>query len=138
MMIDLQTPNLRKRRKDLKLTLKDVASIVGVSEGTVSRWETGNISSMRPEHSKLLAQALKTSIRWVAGSNVSHSLENLLDELVETATKTNDAIQELHDDFSGLKENMEELSIIINLLKEISPIDYADIINYLNYTISKK
>lgn len=137
-MIDLQTPNLRKRRKDLKLTLKDVASIVGVSEGTVSRWETGNISSMRPEHSKLLAQALKTSIRWVAGGNVSHSLEDLLDELVETTAKTNDAIQELHDDFSGLKVNMEELSIIIKLLKEISPIDYAEIINYLNYTISKK
>ena len=58
-------PNLRKRRKELRLTLKDVADFVGVSEGTVSRWETGNISSMRQNHIALLAKVLNTSTAWI-------------------------------------------------------------------------
>lgn len=37
---------LKKRRKELGLTLKEVAKAVGVSEGTVSRWESGNIANM--------------------------------------------------------------------------------------------
>lgn len=37
---------LKSRRKDLGLTMKEVADAVGVSEGTVSRWESGNIANM--------------------------------------------------------------------------------------------
>lgn len=37
---------LKDRRKALKLTQKDVADAVGVSEGTVSRWESGEIANM--------------------------------------------------------------------------------------------
>lgn len=34
---------IKNRRIELGLTLKEVATAVGVSEGTVSRWESGNI-----------------------------------------------------------------------------------------------
>lgn len=38
--------NLRQRRKELGLTQLDVAKAVGVSEATVSRWESGNIAEV--------------------------------------------------------------------------------------------
>ena len=40
---------IKMRRKDLGLTMKEVASAVGVSEATVSRWESGDIRNMREE-----------------------------------------------------------------------------------------
>lgn len=49
---------IRNRRIELDLTMKDVAEKVGVSEGTISRWESGNISNMRRDKIVLLAKAL--------------------------------------------------------------------------------
>lgn len=34
---------IKNRREELGLTIKQIADAVGVSEGTVSRWESGNI-----------------------------------------------------------------------------------------------
>ncbi|MCC8075743.1 MAG: LexA family transcriptional regulator [Clostridiales bacterium] len=52
---------LADRRKELGLTQKDVASFVGVSEGTVSRWESGEIANMRRDKINLYAKVLKTT-----------------------------------------------------------------------------
>lgn len=38
---------LRNKRIDLKLTMKQVADHVGVSESTISRWESGEIKNMK-------------------------------------------------------------------------------------------
>lgn len=52
---------LSSRRLELKLTMKEVADRVGVSEGTISRWESGEIANMRRDKIMLLAQALQLS-----------------------------------------------------------------------------
>lgn len=49
---------LRERRLELGLTMLEVAQRVGVSEGTVSRWESGNIANMRRDKIVALANAL--------------------------------------------------------------------------------
>ena len=46
---------LKIRRKEMGLTLLDVANACGVSEATVSRWESGDIENMR--RSKIAAYA---------------------------------------------------------------------------------
>ena len=53
---------IRDRRKELKLTLEDVAKAVGVSKGTVSKWEKGNIKNMRSDKIGLLTQVLQMDI----------------------------------------------------------------------------
>ena len=53
--------NLKQRRLELKMTLKDVADVVGVGESTVRKWELGIISNMKRDKIELLAKALKVS-----------------------------------------------------------------------------
>lgn len=52
---------IKKRRTELNLTMCQVAKIVGVSECTISRWESGDIANMRRDKISLLAKALKIS-----------------------------------------------------------------------------
>lgn len=49
---------IKMRRKELGLTMKEVANAVGVSEGTVSRWESGDIRNMRRDKIAILARVL--------------------------------------------------------------------------------
>ena len=53
--------DINARRKQLNLTLKDVADFVGVSEATVSRWESGDIANMRRDRIANLSKILKVS-----------------------------------------------------------------------------
>lgn len=52
---------LKTRRKDLGLTLNDIAQQMGVSEATVQRWESGNIKSLRQGRIAKLASILNVS-----------------------------------------------------------------------------
>lgn len=52
---------IKNRRLELGLTMLDVAKAVGVSEGTVSRWESGEIANMRQSRIAALANVLKMS-----------------------------------------------------------------------------
>lgn len=50
---------LKQRRKELGLTLLQIADAVGVTEATVQRWESGSIKSVRYEKLGKLADVLK-------------------------------------------------------------------------------
>ena len=50
---------LKDRRIELGLTMLEVAKKVGVSEATISRWESGDIANMRRDRIAGLAKALE-------------------------------------------------------------------------------
>ena len=52
---------LKNRRIDQGLTLKEVAEAVGVSEATVSRWESGDIANMKRDRIEALSRVLGVS-----------------------------------------------------------------------------
>lgn len=58
---------LSQRRKELNLTMKQVADKVGVSEGTISRWESGKIADMRRDKIMAYAHALNISPAVIMG-----------------------------------------------------------------------
>lgn len=58
---------IKARRIDLGLTMKEIADKVGVSEGTVSRWESGNISNMKRDKVAALAKILKIPYEVIMG-----------------------------------------------------------------------
>ena len=65
---------LSQRRKELDMTMKQVADKVGVSEGTISRWESGKIADMRRDKIMAYAQALNISPAIIMGwDNVDSS-----------------------------------------------------------------
>ena len=49
---------LKAKRKELGLTLTQIAEKIGVTEATVQRWESGNIKSLRHERIAKLADIL--------------------------------------------------------------------------------
>lgn len=52
---------IRNRRIELGYTMKQVADFVGVSEATISRWESGDIANMKRDKISALAKALNLS-----------------------------------------------------------------------------
>lgn len=72
---------IKHKRIELGLTMKELANLVGVSEATISRWESGNIGDMRRGKIPLLAKALGVSVQdimeWPEGETVTISRPNL-------------------------------------------------------------
>lgn len=64
---------IASKRKELNLTLHEVAEYVGVTDSTILRWETGNIQNMKRDKIKLLSEILKVSpmviMGWEEGEN---------------------------------------------------------------------
>lgn len=58
---------IRNRRLEMGLTMKQVADAVGVSEGTVSRWESGEIENMRRDKIAALSKLLSIDPRVIMG-----------------------------------------------------------------------
>lgn len=58
---------LKKRRAELSLTQRQVANQVGVTEATISRWESGDIDNMRRDKIASLANALSVSPLLIMG-----------------------------------------------------------------------
>lgn len=58
---------IRNRRIEMGLTMKELALKVGVSEGTISRWESGNISNMRRDKVALLSKVLDIPAEVIMG-----------------------------------------------------------------------
>lgn len=52
---------IKQKRLECGYTMKELAEKVGVSEATVSRWESGNLATMKHTKIMLLAKALQIS-----------------------------------------------------------------------------
>lgn len=60
---------IKNRRLQLNLTMKELADKVGVSEGTISRWESGEIQNMRRDKVLKLSSALNLEPGDIMGWN---------------------------------------------------------------------
>lgn len=79
---------LKARRKELSLTMLEVAKRVGVSEATVSRWESGDIANMRRDKIALLAKALCVTPAFVM--DLEEAEENVENTFLSSPTITED------------------------------------------------
>ena len=66
-MSNEMSKKIHELRKQHKLTLEQVASVVGVGKSTVRKWETGMIANMKRDKIALLAQALHTTPEYLMG-----------------------------------------------------------------------
>lgn len=98
---------IKMRRKELGLTMKEVANAVGVSEGTVSRWESGDIRNMRRDKIAILARVL----------NVPPAVLMDWEEFDAELAERRKLSKELQDLANVAK--LENLKIAIDLIKRL-------------------
>lgn len=106
---------IRNRRIELDLTMKDVANAVGVSEGTVSRWESGEIANMKRDKIVALASILRISPAVIMGWEDQPRVSDGYYENDETAQ----IAQEIHDN--------TELRALFSAAKDADPQTLKDI-----------
>lgn len=101
---------LKMRRKELSLTLKEIADRMGVTEATVQRWESGNIKNLRHERITKLAEILDTTPAYLMG----------WDELPDKAEQSEEEAEneELFNIFSSLPEDRQK--IVADLIRTLS------------------
>lgn len=98
---------IRLKRKEKGLTLRDVADVVGVSEGTVSRWESGDIKTMRRDKIEKLSRLL----------DIPPAVLLDWDRFDEERIKRNQLISELMVHANASK--VEHIEIVLELLKRL-------------------
>ena len=107
---------IRKRRLELGLTMKKLSEKVGVSEGTVSRWESGKIVSMRQDKLSDLAEALQTTPSYLMGwtddpydydTDPDDRLGSLSGPMWEKALEDND-----HDEAAAYQDYMTGQALV--------------------------
>ncbi len=97
---------IKTRRNELGLTMKAVAEFVGVSEGTISRWESGEIKNMKRNKIAKLSQILKISPLELMGEFETQSSEYTEHEkrLIEAYRNANPITKQNIDMILGIKD----------------------------------
>lgn len=96
---------IKSKRLELGLTMREVADFVGVSEGTISRWESGEIKNMKRNKIAKLSQILKISPMELMGEIETINLDYTTHERkVIEAYRNNPQMQEAVDKLLGIKK----------------------------------
>ena len=119
---------IKQRRLELGYSMKELGKRVGVSEATISRWESGDIANMKRDKIKALAQALRISpnsiMEWEEVQKTGHDKEYYDPETLEMA-------QALYDDpelralmkaaMDVKKDSISSLTDLLHTMKETNP-----------------
>lgn len=114
---------LKNRRLELGLTIKQIADAVGVSEGTVSRWESGKINNMKRDKIYALSKVLSIDPLTIMGRDDDEKLQQekyYLDP--ETARRAQTLFDDpyIHALFDAAKNSKpEDLQMAADLLKRL-------------------
>ena len=67
-------PRIKTLREEHNLTQTELAEIVGVTKTTVSRWETGNIETLKLSILEKLSQRFQVNPVWILGYDVQRKI----------------------------------------------------------------
>lgn len=113
---------IKNKRKELGLTMLDVAKACEVSEATVSRWESGDIGDMKRSRISSLAKILNISPAIIVGTDdeeYDQYEEHLKDkpELLELYQKIN---------------NNEQMLLLFDKTKDLTPQDMEQVLKIID------
>ena len=106
--------NIRKRRRELGLTLEDVAKLTKVRRQTIQRYESGTIKNIPSDMIEQLAIVLCTTPAKLMGWARSSEANDALVERIHQDSRRNALI---HDILDMTDEDINFLSVVIDGLK---------------------
>lgn len=112
---------LKKKRKELGLTLLDIAKYVGVTEATVQRWESGNIKNVRYEKVALLCELLHVTPAEIMGweDYIKISKDAQHNEMI--TDKTTSARQAIYHEIERMSdEQFDKFQKILQMFREMT------------------
>lgn len=114
--------NIKKRRRELDLTLEEVAKQVGLSRQTLSRYETGVIGNIPSDTIEALATILCTTpaylMGWEDNSPFSQSADAELTEYLELLKNRPECRMLFSLTKDATKEEVEKAVAIIEALRK--------------------
>ena len=131
---------LKQRRKELGLTLSQIADSVGVTEATVQRWESGNIKTMRHEKIAKLAEVLKVSpatlMGWEDLSNGSLTIREIAERPTSNLTNPQSVDEEKN---KPAESELDELNKeLVRLAAQLTPEQKRRQVETLRDIVGKK
>lgn len=109
------------RRRELGLTIDDVAKFVGVSKATVSRWESGEIDNMRRDRIAALAKILRVSPLFIMGIDEDDKMHGYYTDpaVAEMANQIKDDpdVRILLDAKKNLSK--QDMDIVVGMVKSL-------------------
>lgn len=102
---------IRQRRLELDMTMRELSEKVGVSEATISRWESGDIANMRRDKIAALARALR----------VPPAVLMDWEEYDAKRIEKNNHARALYD--LAIKADIKNIDIVIDLLKKLEGLE---------------
>lgn len=121
--------NIYNRRKELGLTLEEIAKSVGVTKGTVKKWENGYIKNMGRDKILALSDVLKVS-----------PLDILKIEMEKSSYTKTLVTEEIHSSLSSIltpiTQNISDSFAVVVIENELIYIDknnshFQNILNLL-------
>lgn len=106
MEINLEKFNLKKRRELLGLSQEEVASAIGVTKATVSKWEKGDIANMKRDKISALAKILKISPLAILGMEEVTNKKRVMIPILGTITCGNPILAE--ENIEGYREEFQD------------------------------
>lgn len=131
---------LKQRRKELGLTLSQIADSVGVTEATVQRWESGNIKTMRHEKIAKLAEVLKVSpatlMGWEDLSNGSLTIREIADRPTSNLTNPQSVDEEKNKPAESKLDELDKE--LLRLAAQLTPEQKRRQVETLRDIVGKK
>ncbi len=138
-MVKTTYPNLKKRRKELGLTLKEVAEAVDVNPSTISRWETGDIKNMRALQIDKLAEVLKTSPLWIMGYELNDEFcQDLLKKIRRAIELAKFQSVSFHEEKDNARRKISDLDILITDLEKLTIENLEITIGYMQFLLAQQ
>ena len=108
---------LKEKRIASGLTMLELSKLVGVSEGTISRWESGEIANMKRDKILSLAKALHISPADIMGwDDMYHQsglqLSGLEKTVISSYRKADDLTKQMVHRVLGIEEVKPEESAV--------------------------
>jgi len=112
---------IRLKRKEKNMTLKDLAQRVGVSEATVSRWESGDIRSMKRPNIEALSKIL----------GISPAILMEWEEYDET-TPEHYYLDPESREMAEFLANNKDYKVLFDAMKNVRPSEIQSVLDFIN------